>query len=388
MNVLKDDRVNCISVLINISINDYLELIDKAYVARGGIVGQRDALKSSTAIRIRDRLIKDLTIGAVIPPVVVGVIVEPQQIEQIQNLGEKEFRDLITQIVPDNISIIDGMQRTTALIKAIEDGASRDRSIRVEFWISLDTKSLIYRMLVLNSGQVPWDLRRQIEVVFSSMVHEMSTKVPNIELLKLDDQRRRGSAGGQFQADRIIELFLVFGARKEKIDTKERLADEFTRLDLIEATGNEEFVNIFYQAIDLLGKLDKQFSKYRPDSDGGNRFNSGKDLFSSQPACIGFILAIARYVLGRPGIDLEPPEQKRRWELLASKANELIQRLDNMDENDDLGAFLDFVTLNEAIGRRTGKVGEFERDFFHKAFGALIEDGFSFPNMTPCWRAY
>ncbi len=388
MNVLKDDRVNCISVLINISIHDYLGLINKAYVERGGIEGQRDALKSSTAIRIRERLIKDLTIGAVIPPVVVGVIVEPEKIEQIENISEQEFRELVSQIVPDNVSIIDGMQRTTALIKAIEDGASSDRNIRVEFWISLDTKSLIYRMLVLNSGQVPWDLRRQIEVVFSSMVHEMSTKVPNIELLKLDDQRRRGSAGGQFQADRIIELFLVFGARKEKVDTKERLADEFTRLDLIEATGNEEFVSIFYQAIDLLGRLDKQFSRYRPESDGRNRFNIGKDLFSSQPACIGFILAIARYVLGRPGLDLEPQEQKRRWEALVSEANKLIERLNKLNDNDEIGAFLDFVTLNEAISRRTGKVGEFERDFFHKAFGALIEDNFSFPNMTPCWRAY
>lgn len=387
---MKDNRVNCFSVMITMKICDYLDLVKKTYRERGGIEGQREALKSSTAIRIRERLIKDLIIGAVIPPIVIGIIVDQDKLNNVETLHEDDFRSMVSMVDSDNVTIIDGMQRTTALMKAIEEGGQGDREIRVEFWIALNTKSLIYRMLVLNSGQVPWDIRRQIEVIFSAMVHEMSTTVPNIELLKLDDQRRRGNAGGQFQADRIIELFLIFGSRKEKVDTKERLADEFTRLDLIESTGNEDFVSIFYSAVDLLGKFDKQFSRYKlesTDTKSQNRFNIGRDLFSSQPACIGFILAIARHVLGRPGLDFESTEKQQRWRALSNDADKLINRLQHMND-EELGFFLDFMTLNEAINRRTGKVGEFERDFFHKAFAALIEDKFSFTKMTPCWRAY
>ncbi|MCB2189247.1 MAG: hypothetical protein KQJ78_22750 [Deltaproteobacteria bacterium] len=387
MDALRDSRINCVSVLTTMSINDYLELVKKAYRERGGIEGQRDALKSSTAIRIRERLIEDLIRGAVIPPIVSGVIVDSEELNEIEKLTTDDFHKMISDINPDNITIIDGMQRTTALIKACESGASEARKIRVEFWIAENTKSLIYRMLVLNSGQVPWDLRRQVEVVFSAMVQEMRTAVPNIELLKLDDQRRRGGAGGQFQADRIIELFLVFGARKATVDTKERLADEFIRLDFIEATGKEEFVGKFYQSVDLLGRIDKEFSRYKPEVGMGERFNLGKDLFSSQPACIGFVLAISRHVLGRPGFDLPLEQQQQRWEGLIAGAERLVAKLHSMNEG-EIGQFLDFITLNEAISKRAGKVGEFERDFFLKAFLALIEDDFSFPSMTPCWRAY
>jgi hypothetical protein len=253
-------------------------------------------------------------------------------------------------------------------------------------------------MLVLNSGQVPWEIRRQIEVVFSSMVREINKKVPNVKIIMIIDQKnhiRRRSAGGNFQADKIIELFLIFGSRKERIDIKERLADEFTRLDLIEATGNDNFVNIFYESLDLLGQLDIQFykNKYEPEdieeSEEKSRFKQGKDLFSSQPACIGFMLSIARYLFGRPGLDTDPNQQKERWNELNSHAKKLLARLEEMD-NEKIGDFLDFTTLNEVIskGRIARKIGEFEREFFHKAFTVLIEDNFSLPNMTPCWRAY
>ena len=94
--------------------------------------------------------------------------------------------------------------------------------MRIEFWLATNTNSLIYRMLVLNTGQVPWDLRRQIEVIHKPLIKELKQN-SSIELLEKDDERRRARAG-QFQANRIVELYMVFGARKEKIDTKERLA--------------------------------------------------------------------------------------------------------------------------------------------------------------------
>ena len=116
------------------------------------------------------------------------------------------------------------MQRTTSILQAIDEGLSLETIIRVEFWIANKLNSLIYRMLILNTGQVPWNLRRQIEIVFSSMIEEIQEKVKNIELYKVDDANRR-TKGGQYHANDIIELYLAFGGRKEKVDTKERLAD-------------------------------------------------------------------------------------------------------------------------------------------------------------------
>jgi len=388
MKLLSDKRIDCYSVLLDMSVHDYLSIINQAYESSGGIEGQREPLKTSTAIRIRKRMIEDLKNGAVLPPIVLGAVVPDEIFRSIEEMDEQSFRDSINSQPKENISIIDGMQRTSAMAELIRSNNDIDqRMIRIEYWIAKNTNSLIYRMLVLNTGQVPWDLRRQIEVVFRSMIQEIRKKVSSIDVLAIKDQRRRSRAG-QFQANQLIELFLVFGARKEKIDTKERLADEFTRLDFIEATGDKEFNNIFYEAIDYMGKFDIAFDKYRPEEQMETRFKSGKDLFTSQPVRVGFITAIALEVLGRPGIHYNRSEQQKRWENIKDQADNLLSGLNDMDSS-QVGNFLDLATLSELISQKsTSKIGDFEREFFLKAFKVLIEEKFAFSSMTPCWRAY
>lgn len=388
MNILLDERIDCYSVLLNIKICEYLDIVNKAYENSGGLEGQRDSLKTSTAIRIRKRMIDDLEHGTILPPIVLGVVVADETFNTISSKNEESFKREIHSQPSENISIIDGMQRTTAMTELIgQDVDIHHREIRIEYWIAKNTNSLIYRMLVLNTGQVPWDLRRQIEVVFRSMIQEIRSKVSSIDVLSLEDRKRR-SCAGQFQASQLVELFLVFGARKEKIDTKEKLADEFTRLDFIEATGDDEFNNIFYDAIDYLGKFDLVFDKYKNEEDITTRFKSGKDLFTSHPARIGFITAISLGVFGRPGMDYSSEEKRKRWNDIKNNAKALLDRLQGMN-GEEVGDFLKLKTLNELITQKTSsKVGDYEREFFLKAFKVLIEEKFSLSDMNPCWRAY
>lgn len=76
MDKLKDERVNCYSVMTQLTIGQYLRIIQSVYESGGGIEGQRESLKTSTAIRIRKRMIEDLRLGTVLPPIVLGVVVE------------------------------------------------------------------------------------------------------------------------------------------------------------------------------------------------------------------------------------------------------------------------------------------------------------------------
>lgn len=388
MNLLLDERSGCYSVLLNMNVSDYLAIIAQAYQSSGGIEGQRDALKTSTAIRIRKRMVEDLRNGAILPPIVLGVVVSQDLFTTIESMDEQSFKGAINAQPTENISIIDGMQRTTAMAEIAEtDAGISQRAVRVEYWIAKNTNSLIYRMLVLNTGQVPWDLRRQIEVVFRSMINEIKEKVTSIDVLEIQDQRRRSRAG-QFQASQLIELFLVFGARKEKIDTKEKLADEFTRLDFIEAIGDNEFNTIFYEAIDYLSKFDIAFDKYKGEAQSDQRFKAGKDLFTSQPARVGFITAIALEVLGRPGMHYERSDQLTKWGNIKTHADNLLSTLNDMNE-DQVGAFLNLGALSELISQKSiSKVGDFEREFFVKSFRVLIEESFNLPTLNPCWRAY
>ncbi|MHC5673091.1 hypothetical protein [Nostoc sp.] len=390
MDKLKDERVNCYSVMTQLTIGQYLRIIQSVYESGGGIEGQRESLKTSTAIRIRKRMIEDLRLGTVLPPIVLGVVVEEEVFNNLDNLDEKSFFEIIDNLPKENISIIDGMQRTTAMTEVISNSKEdlSSRKMRVEYWVAPTTNSLIYRMLVLNTGQVPWNLRRQLETVFRSMIKEINKKVDSVEVLEVNDAKRRSRAG-QFQADQVIELFLVFGARKEKIDTKERLADEFTKQDFIEATSDDQFTSMFYDVLGYLAKFDKLFDKYKNSNDDEQegRFQSGKDLFSSQPARVGFVTAIALKVLGRPGTQYSENKQKNNLDTVKNNAEILINKLDLMDSF-DIENFLDFNTLNEVIFHKSGRVGDFEREFFLKAFNVLIEDNFNITAMTPCWRAY
>ena len=386
IDILKDERVNCYSVMIQLSLAEYRNMVKTTFENRGGLEGQRDTLKATTAIRIRNRMVKDVEAGAVLPPIVLGVIVAEETFSTLETLDRDSFLKLLEEVPNENISIIDGMQRTTALFEALKNADIGNRKIRIEYWIAFQVNNLTYRMLVLNTGQVPWNLRRQIEIVFRSIIKELKEKFSSsIEIMEINEERRRSNPG-QFQADNVIELFLVFGARKEKIDLQEKLADEFTRLDFIESTANSNFTNIFYEVMDYLARLDQAIAVYKDENLEGY-FKEGKDLFSSQPACVGFVTSIALSVLGRPGFDYDSAKQNERWKQIKEHANNLLQKLSKLN-NQEMGIFLDFLTLNEIIRKKPGKSSYFEREFFLQAFKVLIEENFDLENMTPCWRAY
>ena len=386
---IKDTRVNCYSVMTQFQVGEYLKRVKNAFENRGGLEGQRDTLKTNTAIRIRKRMIQDIEAGAVLPPIVIGVIIPQDNFAIIEQLEDNNaFLEFINKIPEDSISIIDGMQRTKALSVALKDNANIcDHEIRVEFWIASQINSLIYRMLVLNTGQVPWDIRRQIETVFQGIIKELKEKFPVIEIIALTDKNHKNkrSSPGQFQSDDIIELFLVFGAKKVKIDIPERLAEEFIRLDFISSTSNPNLTNIFYEVMFCLYKFDQVISRYQNEEIQGY-FQKGKDLFSSQPACVGFVTALAFSILGRPGNDYEPEEQNQKWQDIKNKTDVLLTKIANLN-NDEIGDFLDFPTLNELISKKPGRKDFFERDFFLQAFNLLISEKFNIDNMTQCWRA-
>lgn len=388
LSIHEDRRSNCLSIMTTTTIEDYLNLIDEAFgnKNKGNLEFQRDSLKTKSAIQIRRRMIDDIGLGAVLPPMVVGLIVEGEKFESLRKINEVDFKVFIENVTKDNISLIDGMQRTTALIEAVKNKDIYQQEIRVEFWIASKVNSLIYRMLILNSGQIPWNLRRQIEVIYRSLIKEIQEKVSDLELLKVDDKGRRSKAG-QFQANEIIELFLVFGARKETIDTKERVADEFARLDIIEATESNDLTAKFITILSDLSKIDKELSRFNTNGDQVGKFEYGKDLFSSQPAKVGFLTAIAKKIYGRPGTDINFAKQESNYSDIKIGLESLVTKLTLMEDN-GLDTFLSYSTLNERISKQSSKVGLFEREFFTKAFEVLIEEHFDITSLHTCWLAY
>lgn len=384
MNYLKDEKFGCHSIIENITMADYMSLIDNAYKDNGGIYGQRSALTTKSAKQIRERMVEDFKSGSVLPPVVIGIIDSKHALNEDTTL--EEFKQYLSTIDKNNISIIDGMQRTTAMKEAnLSEKEQQERKIRVEFWIVKSINDLIYRMLVLNTGQVPWNTRRQLEVVFTPIKKTISEQIPNLQLINIDDGQRRTEAG-QFQANKIIELFHVFSTRSEKFDTKQTLSEAYQRLDMTETMSKDDVFQIFVSSLKNIVAFDMNLSKCPYDEIREGRFKGGKDIFTSQPALVGLTVVLAQKILGRPGMDYDKDKISSNFERINSQFQLLNEKLSRKN-SEEICNFLDIEQLNEVLsGLKGSRVGDIERDFFKDAFKVLLEEKFELENMTICWR--
>lgn len=399
---IQDRRVDCWSYLIEMTVGQYLNLANEAYTNRGGIKHQRDALKTTSARRIRLRLVDDLTRGAVIPPLVIGIVVKEDKWQGLNDIARpQEVNDLLRTYIHD-LSIIDGMQRTTALKEAcMADLSVEEHIIRVEAWVARTTDSLIYRMLVLNTGQVPWNLKQQLEVIYAPLVNAISNKVKFSRLLIGGERRWKG---GELRSDSLIESYIAFGLRRAEVDTQESLADEFSRLDIAEALTAKKYNKYFYRIMQMLVDFDVAISRYNEvtspevsDStdgdDGSEKIKKGKllvrgrNVFDTQAARVGFVVACAVSVLGRVGMDKEEAASEERCKTLEGGCHTLIEKLSRMG-SEELCEFISLDVLTEKLSRRpSSAVGRWERAFFENSFKVLIEENFSVPNLETCWRA-
>ena len=391
---LFDDRVKCWSLLMETTVGRYLELADTAYKQRGGIRHQREALRTTSARRIRARMVEDIIKGAVLPPVVIGAVATSEFIESINSAPPAQILSRLAEVHEERLAIIDGMQRTTALIDAIEEDPSvLNTAIRLEVWLADSTDSLIYRMLILNTGQVPWSLKQQLQVVYEPLVNSIQERVSFTRFLGKAERRWNG---GELNAESLIEAYIAFGLRRTEVETQETLADEFSRLDMADALTTRKYDQFFYPVVQMLVDFDVVISRFNEVQDEieqqqkvsqFRQYSRGRNVFDSQPARIGFIVANAVSILGRVGMDKEPVASLARLEGLQGECDKLIDRVSEMG-GIELQKFLALDVLEERVGRRpTSAVGRWERAFFESAFKVLVEENYNVPSLETCWRA-
>lgn len=386
VSAIHDIRTDCFSVLTDMSVRDYLGLARDAHDNQGGIEGQRSVLGTTTARRIRERMVADLSQGAVLPPLVIGVVLPANKFLSMPPQDMETLNGLLASIEHQNISIIDGMQRTAALMAAAgRDSSVLDRPLRVEFWVTNSSRALIYRMLVLNTGQVPWTLDRQISVVFGSMLDELRARVPSLEKLITPDAPGRRVGAAQLRFDSVVEMYMAFSLRKTAVDTKEQVSDEFSRLDFVENLDDSNFQDQFYDVLSMLVALDLAFSRMI-DTRSESRMTRGRQIFDRQPARIGFMVALGQKILGRPGEEKSSDDKQKALETLKSQHGSLVSRLGGLSE-EDLRDFMRLDVLGEVLDRRVGQVGRYERGVFLDAFKVLADEHFAVQSMEICWRA-
>lgn len=378
-----DERIECRYLLMTMSVGEFLNLVRPAYDAQGLIEGQRDVVRTASATRIRRRMADDLQKGAIIPPIVLGVTADQKRI-QCSSWDTKSLRDLLRSL--KTVSIIDGMQRTSVLLD--NENALADRELRVELWLAPKTENLVYRMLVLNTGQIPWNLRRQLEVVHHSLIDEIRASLSDVLSIHKADDKRRRTVAGEFQGNDVVEMYLAFNLRKPHVDKESVLADQFSKLDLIEAVSDRRSFELFVRALRDLVALDKQFERAKDPTPDKAKYSSGRHIFDKVSACAGFMAAYAQYVLGRVGMNRSQQAAEDHLNALQDNCNAVIRRLEQM-KDEEIAEFLALATLREVSSKPGGalSIGEAERELFLAAFKLLFEEGRDLNNMEPCWRS-
>lgn len=385
-HIARDERISCDSILVSLEIRDFLQLVRDVYEKRGGIEGQRPALRSKTAKTIRERLVSDLIKGALVPPIVIGALVDEESREKlVSSKNPDEVVLILRNLGPPALSIIDGMQRTTAFLEASKvDESILNKSLRIEVWASENISSLIYRMLVLNTGQIPWEISRQLETIYSQLIVTIKSEVPAAEIY-MKDERQRRSAAGQYQASTIVRLFLAFSSRRAEFDIKDRVAEDFARLDAIESSSHEEFTSYFIRVFELLVLLDGAFShSVQAPKPHTVRIADGREIFQTDTALIGFFVAVAIHLFDEPGFASNWEEVPLKLASIEKSMQAFCARLKSM-EPVRVTEFLQLEILNERLEQRSGQVGRFERDLFARAFSLLLKRSDDLEDMKPCW---
>lgn len=389
-STLEDKRSDCLSVMTEMEIGKYLKMIDKVYEKRGSIMGQRPALKTKSAILIRKRMVEDIVKGGIIPPIVVGIKLTPNEYQDIRQDHNKILGLLLTVIKDENssqsLSLIDGMQRTTALIEAFDQNPDINANkVRVEFWIATSLNTLLYRMLVLNSGQIPWDLKKQLEVLFQSIIKDVNKELPDLKILEREKGEKKSDVG-QYEANDLIEMFLAFGSRQEKVDSKEQIARELTRLDFVESTTKTDLVQSFIRALKLFVDFEKVLANDTEGHNDSNRqFSNGRELMESKPMRIGFMAALSLRVFGKLGRDRTVAQQDTEFERIEKQFSELMAGLRKKDSN-EIKEFIGIDTLNDCRPKTTSRIGEHDRRFFKESFEEMFKELNDLPSLAQCWR--
>ena len=374
IDIMKDERIKCYSIMLSMNTSEYLNIIEKAYENNGGIEGQRIPLKNRSALRIRETMRTDIKAGTVLPPIVIGCTMESLEvIDEIYSGNKlKDSSDIIINILKTNdISIIDGMQRTTALKEIADDNEGFEAKLRIELWVTSKANNLIYRMLVLNTGQISWTLKKQLEVVFSHIKKEIELKVPILELIESNDGGK-SNRPLKYQVSHLVELYLNFSTRKYDVKLSEKVAEEFAKQDIIEKSYNQKHLEYFISIIKYLVDLDEIIS-----------IKNGVErrIFGDQNARTGFIVSIASYIFGRAGRNLTDERIEKNYNYINDALSEYVNELKEKNA-EELNDYLDIDLLKEILTQYQKKE---LAEFYKKAFDVLIEEEFSVEKMEICW---
>lgn len=359
-----DNRINNFMVSARA---DYEWYLSKTHGSEENLAIQRDIIKGSKPYK---NLRNDLKLGCVLPTIVLAVRDVEASVTEEYDRGEgfmkakpehlEHLRQAIDGVTPNQVDIVDGLQRTNALRQTLAelDGHDRDaflgRSLRLEVWVNIPFFPLAYRMLLLNAGQRPMSMKHQIDILSGGLASDLKD-IEGIEVIKLKDHKRRVRPG-QFHLSSLAQAFQAWMQRSPNVDKTNLVVEtmvvddalESLGIDLNEGEGSQR--DGFRQFVDWLVRLDYAVGEDR------NRF------FGNDTVLLGFAAAI--------GFAHKNDTLKERLE---SSMEQLVSEVESSSE--DVLGIDTFDEIRRSIDTKRSNVGEATRGMVFRAFREYVMQG-------------
>lgn len=372
---IKDGRIDAWNFLLEISIDEYLNLVNDV-IDKNDF--QRKRVRSSKTVYAL--LKEDLKLGCIIPPLVIAL---SNTAKTDLNMGN------ISSYVIENkkdLLILDGLQRTLTIKDLLnelsEDSIALDKvknhKIRLELYVGINRLSILYRMLTLNTGQTPMTLRQQIEMLYMDYLEQQ--KIPYVSLIRETDSKTARKFG-EYNFHEIIDGFNAYLDREPSPMVRSDILDNIKSLEKL--SKENQNIDLFESYIQAYHKLLEKILNLSPDDVTlPDEYIEKNDIFDKTASRIfrkpqvmsGFGAALGKL------IDFEVIEN-------IDSSVSLIENLVITDANE----FLEKINKYLAeIKKKSKKIGTSQREFFMIYFRILFNKGTdSYLNLTDtCDAAY
>lgn len=343
---------------------------------------QRQIIKGTRAYQT---LRADLRRGCVLPPLVLAVTNLLLPADLVEHVGavrsaavERTLLDQLGSFVldvrPDDIYIIDGLQRTNATsqtqaeLEASEREVFLSNKLRFELWLNIPFGALAYRMLLLNAGQRPMSIKHQIEVLSIKLSQDLSG-IPGIAIITTLEGRRR-TRQGQFQLAVLSQAFQAWLQGQPNLDLRNLVMEQLLAESAIETLGaslvgntTAEVRNSFTSFVHWLVVVDYLL----PDDEESRQFLANETVLQGIAAAVG---------------------SASRNDTLRERMERGLTRLkDNLQTeplSDPIG-IAEFELLRKGIDPSKVNVGQATRNMVFGAFREyFLSDGTK--EMQECWQ--
>ncbi|ODR90893.1 hypothetical protein [Sinorhizobium alkalisoli] len=355
---------------------DYEWYLSKTQGSEENLQIQRDIIRGTKPYK---NLRADLKLGCILPTIVLAVRHIDPEITASYNTDDafieasaehiQALTEALVGVGPNDVDIVDGLQRTNALRQTLAEleGADREaflrRSLRLEIWINIPFYSLAYRMLLLNAGQRPMSMKHQIDILSGGLAEDLKD-IQGIEIIRLKDHKRRVRPG-QFHLSTLAQAFQAWMQRSPNVDRTNLVVETMAVDEALESLGidlnaeeNAEHRDGFREFVSWIVQLDTLVG------DANNRF------FGNDTVVLGFAAAAG---FAHKNETLNARLKPAMASLLEEAA----------DPDDPLGINI-FEQVRKSIDTKKSNVGEATRDLVFRAVREyILQAGTS--RLADCW---